>query len=254
MGRTIAIYSSKGGVGKTTTAVNLTACLALSGHRVLLVDLDPRGLATRRLAQDAPATEESCNVLLSADRLEEIVVKADYPNICIIPPCPTLAEFEETHRQDKDRFYQFREVIGQIKEHHDFLIVDCPAHLGILARNALAAADGTILPVQCEPYALEGLAGLLKDIQEFRSDVHPDLFLDGVLLTLLDPDNPLSLEVARQVAQRRDCRVFRSVIPRDPAVVAASQQGSPLVEIDIGSRAARAYVELTREVLNDARA
>jgi chromosome partitioning protein len=142
--------------------------------------------------------------------------------------------------------------VEELKKSFDFVIVDCPPSLGPITRAALAASDGTILPVQCEPYALEALAPLLDYLEVFRKSVRAELLLYGVLLTQFDPLDPASLDVARQVSSRRDCRVFRSAIPRDPAVVAAAQRGLPLVESDIGSRAARAYVELAREVLGDA--
>ncbi|MCZ6601840.1 MAG: AAA family ATPase [Planctomycetota bacterium] len=247
MKRAIAIYSNKGGVGKTTTAVNLTACLALSGKRVLLMDLDPRGLAAGRLGSKRSGAP--CNVIASPEKLKSAPIQADYPNICIIPPSPALTDLDQTLGANGEVAARFREGMEEVKQSFDYLIVDCPPTLGAISRTALGAVDGTILPIQCEPYAFEGLGSLLQDIAEFRKKVHPKLLLDGVLLTLLDPADPSSLDVARQVSLRKDCRVFRSAIPRDPAVVAAAQRGLPLVESDIGSRAARAYVELAREVL-----
>lgn len=252
MGRSIAIYSNKGGVGKTTTAVNLTACLALAGKRVLLVDLDPRGLAATRLASRRPPVEDPCNLLVNPEGIGAAAVRADYDNIDIIPPCPDMTKVEGGPGEENDHGTRFRQAVGEVTEAYDYVIVDCPPSLGVITRAALAGSDETILPIQCEPYAFEGLEPLLQDVSEFRGGVQVEHHLDGVLLTLLDLKDPSSLDVARQVSLRRDCRVFRSAIPRDPAVVAAAQKGLPLVESNIGSRAARAYVELAREVLGHA--
>ena len=151
MKRAIAIYSNKGGVGKTTTAVNLTACLALSGKRVLLMDLDPRGIAASRLGSRRSGAVEPCNVIASPEKLKSAPIQADYPNICIIPPSPALTDLDQTLGSNGEVAARFREGMEEVKQSFDYLIVDCPPTLGPISRTALGAVDGTILPIQCEP-------------------------------------------------------------------------------------------------------
>ncbi len=248
MSRIYALANQKGGVGKTTTAVNVGACLADAGLRVLLIDFDPQANATTGLGL-RPPRGRSTYELLHGRSLAEIAVPTSIPNLDLAPAHPDLAAaaVELPDRQDRDEV--LGRAIAEVGSAYPYVIVDCPPSLGMLTLNALAAANRLIVPVQCEYYALQGLAQLLESVELVRARLNPKLALTGLLLTMHDARTRLSSDVAAEVREHFGSKVFRSVIPRSVRLAEAPSHGLPIVAYDPRSPGADAYYRLALEVV-----
>jgi chromosome partitioning protein len=244
----IAIANQKGGVGKTTTSVNLAASLAMSGGRVLLIDLDPQGNATMGCGVDKNEVELSLYDWLIEDKvLGEIVVRCN-GSFDLLPANLDLTAAEVALMQREGReFYIRQRLIGHV-DGYEYVIIDCPPSLSILTVNALIAADGVLIPMQCEYYALEGLTALLDTVDGVRAAANPDLAIEGILRTMYDPRNSLTRDVSRQLIQYFKDQVFRTVIPRNVRLAEAPSHGLPAILYDRTSRGAVAYMALAGEL------
>ncbi|MBA3267514.1 MAG: ParA family protein [Acidimicrobiia bacterium] len=249
MPRTLAIANQKGGVGKTTTAVNLGAGLADLGYRVLVIDLDPQGNATTGLGIDARNLGASVYDVLLADRaLEDAIEPTAVRNLFVAPATLDLAGAEIELVPAFSRELKLRRAVDGLDGEYDFTLIDCPPSLGLLTVNGLAAADEVLVPVQCEYYALEGLGQLLRNIQLVQSNLNPRLELSTIVLTMYDARTKLSDQVASEVRTHFGDRVCRNIVPRSVRLSEAPSFGQPIIVFDPTSRGAIAYRELAKEV------
>lgn len=249
MGRILAIANQKGGVGKTTTAINLGTCLAELGRRVLLVDTDPQGNATTGLGIDKRQVAASIyNVMIEAMPVRDAVVPTQVAGMHLIPSSMDLAGAEiELVTQDR-RERRLREALGEVRGRYDLILIDCPPSLGLLTLNALVAADGVLVPLQCEYYALEGLTQLLGTVERVRGSLNPGLDVDGIVLTMFDGRTNLSIQVADDVKRHYPRQVLRTVVPRNVRLSEAPSHGRPISRYDPRSRGSEVYRELAKEV------
>lgn len=249
MSQTLAIANQKGGVGKTTTAINLAACLAALGYRTLVVDLDPQGNASSGLGIDHHALETSVyNVLAGEVSAETAIVETPFDGLHLLPATTDLAaaELELVEVESKREFY-VRTMLVPLRANYDYIVLDCPPSLGLLTLNALVASDRVLIPVQAEYYALEGLARLQETLDLVRQHLNPRLELDGLVLTMYDRRNNLARQVEEDVRNHFGDQAYKTLIPRNVRLSEAPSFGQPITTYDVSSRGARAYLELARE-------
>jgi len=250
MGKTIAIANQKGGVGKTTTAVNLAACLARSSCNTLLVDIDPQGNAGSGLGFSKEEIVGSLyHALVGEVDPSEAIVKTEVENLDLLPSNNDLAGAEIELVDEANREYRLREVLAPLKEKYDFILVDCPPSLGLLTINALAAADTVLVPIQTEYYALEGLGHLLHTISLIHDHLNPALSIEGILLTMFDGRTNLAHQVAGEVTEHFKDLVFETVIPRNVRLSESPGFGKPVIEYSNHSVGAKSYTALAHEFL-----
>ena len=252
MGRVLAVANQKGGVGKTTTAVNLSAGLALAGRSTLLIDFDPQASATSGLGVHPQEIEASIyHVLIGARTAEEATRETKIENLTLLPASRDLIGAEIELVPLPRREYRLDDAIAQVRRKYDFVVIDCPPSLGLLTVNALTAADAVLVPLQCEYYALEGLSALLETIGFIRQSLNPRLDIAGLLLTMFDTRNSLAHQVVNEVRQHFPKQVFQSVIPRNVRLSESPSYGVPAMIYDSASRGARAYGALADELIQN---
>jgi chromosome partitioning protein len=252
LGRVIAIANQKGGVGKTTTAINLSASLALSEQPILLIDCDPQGNTTAGIGfPKDPERRTLYNALMLNEPLESIILKTQVEGLDLIPADKNLVGAEVELVAAENREFQLKRLVQEVKGNYAFLLMDCPPALGLLTLNALSAADSVLIPIQCEYLALEGVSELLDTLTRIRKTLNPDLAIEGVVLTMYDERTTLSKQVASDLRGFFGNQIFESVIPRNVRLAEAPSHGKPIHFYDIHSKGAEAYVNLAKEVITN---
>lgn len=252
LGRIIAITNQKGGVGKTTTSVNLSACLAYLGKKVLLIDIDPQGNATSGTGINKGELQNCIyNVLIDDEDINNVTQKTKLENLYVVPATISLAGAEIELVSTISREVRLRHALEKIKNDYDYIIIDCPPSLGLLTLNALTASDAVIIPVQCEYYALEGLSQLLSTVRLVQKHLNQHLYIDGVLLTMLDARTNLGIQVIEEVKKYFQDKVYKTIIPRNVRLSEAPSYGEPIITYDPKSRGAEVYLEFAREVIKN---
>ncbi|MFD0826759.1 ParA family protein [Bacillus sp. UNC438CL73TsuS30] len=251
MGKVIAIANQKGGVGKTTTSVNLGACLAYIGKRVLLVDIDPQGNATSGIGIEKAEVEQCIyDVLVDDVEVKNVIKPSSVENLYAVPATIQLAGAEIELVPTISREVRLKRALGEVKDQFDYIIIDCPPSLGLLTINALTASDAVLIPVQCEYYALEGLSQLLNTVRLVQKHLNQDLKIEGVLLTMLDARTNLGIQVIEEVKKYFQDKVYKTIIPRNVRLSEAPSHGEPIITYDARSRGAEVYLDLAKEVVS----
>lgn len=248
----MTIANQKGGVAKTTTAVNIGACLASLGKKVLLIDIDPQGNASSGLGINRTEIDHCIyDVLINNIPVSSVTVKTDIEGLEIVPATIQLAGAEIELVSSISRELKLKKALHLVKENYDYVLIDCPPSLGLLTLNALTAADSLIIPIQCEYYALEGLGQLLNTIQLVQKHLNPDLELEGVVLTMFDARTNLSIQVVDEVKNYFKGKVFGTIVPRNVRLSEAPSHGKPIITYDPKSRGAEVYFDLAKEVIDN---
>lgn len=256
MGKIISLVNQKGGVGKTTTSINLAASLGLLNKKVLLVDIDPQGNATTGVGIEKGTLTASINeALTNQKRAEEVIIKTKFKNLDIMPASINLAVLDmELNNMQKDdptlvKGAQLKRVLDEIKDNYDYILIDCPPSLGTITTNALTASNSVMIPVQCEFFALEGIMQLLNTIQVARKKVNPNLEIEGVVLTMLDSRTILGLDVVENIRSFFKEKVYDTIVPRLIVLAEAPSHGKPISYYNSKSKGSTAYINLAKEVI-----
>jgi chromosome partitioning protein len=249
MSKILVVANQKGGVGKTTTAVNLSASLAATKRKVLMVDLDPQGNATMGCGIDKHDLEQSLyEVLTGSCNISDAIVNAEEAGFDVLPTNSDLTAAEIELMDMPQRETRLRSALEEVSAHYDYIIIDCPPSLSMLTVNAMVAAQGVLIPMQCEYYALEGLSALMQTIEKIKSKLNPELAIEGILRTMYDPRNSLTVDVSTQLMTHFGDKVYSTVIPRNVRLAEAPSYGLPALSYDKNSRGAIAYLALAGEM------
>ena len=256
MGKIISLVNQKGGVGKTTTSINLSASLGALGKKTLLIDLDPQGNTTTGVGINKGDIQKSIyEVLIGTCDIKEAIIKTKYKNLSVLPANINLAgldiELTEKAKTEENfsRTDQLKQRLDTIKDNYDFIIIDCPPSLGVITTNSLAASNSVIIPIQCEFFALEGVTQLLKTIMLVQKTINNNLYIEGVLLTMLDSRTNLGFEVVEDIRKFFKEKVYNTIIPRLVRLTEAPSHGEPIIAYDPKSRGSEAYINLAKEVI-----
>ena len=250
----LAVVNQKGGVGKTTTCINLSASLSKTTRKVLLVDLDPQSNAIRGCGVDPHGLSTSINdLLLGRSSADEIIIQPDNIDFSLLPATPDLTESEVMLISSEHKEYTLKNILSRFNTEYDYIIIDCPPSLNILTVNALSAASGVLIPVQCEFFALQGLSELITTIDTIKNSSNEDLIIKGIIRTMFDPRNNLATDVSAQLLKFFDEKVYRTIIPRNITLAEAPSHGMPVINYDKGSKGALSYLSLVGEIIKQER-
>ena len=251
MGKAIAIFNQKGGVGKTTTNINLAACLALKGKRVLILDIDPQGNTTSGIGVSKKSLDNTIYDILVEENFDprEAIIKTSVEGLDLIPASVDLAGAEVELVQIDGRETALKDGMDKIRDEYDYIFIDCPPSLGLLTINSLAAVDSVLIPIQCEFYALEGVSQLVSTIELVKRSLNPSLEIEGVILSMFDGRTNLSAQVVQEVKKYFGDKVYSTIIPRNVRLAEAPSFGMPITEYDPKSKGAEAYMEFAEEFL-----
>ena len=251
MGRTIAIANQKGGVGKSTTAINLSSCLGEMGQKVLTIDMDPQGNTTSGMGVEKNEVENTIyELLLGESKLEDCIIPLNFDNLSLIPSNVNLAGAEIELIGVEDKEFILKNAIDQVRDQYDFIIIDCPPSLNMLTINAMTTADTVLVPIQCEYYALEGLSQLMHTIELVQERLNPELEMEGVVFTMYDARTNLSLQVVENVKDSLDQNIYKTIIPRNVRLAEEPSYGMPINYYDKRSTGAESYRLLADEVIH----
>jgi chromosome partitioning protein len=251
MAKVIAVANQKGGVGKTTTSINLSACIAYRGKKVLLIDLDPQGNATTGLGVDKSTTELSTyDALINEESLKNVIIDTCQENLKLSPSSISLAGAEVELVSMFSRENKLKIAVDEVRDDYDYIFIDCPPALGLLTLNALTAADTVLVPIQCEFFALEGLSQLMDTVKKVQKFLNRNLIVEGVVMTMFDVRTNLSVEVVEEVRKHFGDKVYQSIIPRNVKLSEAPSYGLPIIKYDLRSKGSEAYLKLADEVIS----